>query len=263
MLVVSLRKVGARGFEARCQWPRLHPLNERALTVVHHPLIMAESLRQLAAALERRHLATAATALEPVSVGLGLAPGAQPREAGDATAVGVRLGVSDVLLDDGELIGYRVSAEFLHAGQRFGSCTMRLARRAADGDPPVHAKPTGGLQHPAAAVVGAAAEPDVMLARACQGRLVLAPRDPGHPVLLPGRPSRLPALAVLEAGRQAALLSCGMTAAAVTGLRVDLRGPVPGEGAFVEVAAESLGPRFAVLAQGQPVATGTVALLRA
>ncbi|MGW2616898.1 hypothetical protein [Streptomyces sp. NPDC001500] len=268
MLVLSLRRVGARGFEARCQWPRLHPLNERGLTVVHHPLIMAESLRQLAVALERRHLPPSTTALEPVSVSLGLAPGAQPREEGDASAVAARLAVSDVLADDGGLAGFRVSADFLHAGLRFGSCTMRLARRAGDedGDPAatVDHDATRALRHPAAAAVGAAAEPDVMLARAWQGRLVLAPRDPGHPVLLAGRPSRLPALAVLEAGRQAALLSCGMTAAAVTGLSVELRAQEAARtGAFVDVTAESLGPRFAVLAGGQVAATGTVALLKA
>lgn len=267
MLVLSLRRVGSHGFEARCQWPRLHPLNERGLTVVHHPLIMAESLRQLAVALERRHLAPAATTLEPVSVSLGLAAGAQPRETGDATAVAARLAVSDVLSDGAGLAGFRVSADFLHGGLRFGSCTMRLARRARDDDgdraPAGDHSATGALHHPAAAAVGAAAEPDVMLARAWQGRLVLAPRDPGHPVLLAGRPTRLPALAVLEAGRQAALLSCGMTAASVTGLSVELRGPAAARaGALVEVTAESLGPRFAVLARGQVAATGTVALLK-
>ncbi|MFC8851595.1 hypothetical protein ACFT5D_00850 [Streptomyces sp. NPDC057144] len=53
LLVESFARLGSRCFTARCQWPRLHPLNERALgAVAHHPLIMAESTRQLALALE-------------------------------------------------------------------------------------------------------------------------------------------------------------------------------------------------------------------
>lgn len=37
MLVVSMRRQGDRSFEAQCQWPRTHPLNERVNVVEHHP----------------------------------------------------------------------------------------------------------------------------------------------------------------------------------------------------------------------------------
>ncbi|MFG2281960.1 hypothetical protein ACGFNQ_25140 [Streptomyces asoensis] len=260
LLVLSLRRLGPRGFEAWCQWPRHHPLNERATAVTHHPLIMVESVRQIAAALELHHLPRAVSALEPDSIRWGVTPQAQPYERGVATAVLARVAVGDVMLDAGRLAGYRVFADFLHSGLRFGSCTIRMAVRQGAATPGVHAG--HGLLYPAAAAVGAAAEPDVMLGRAPRGRLVIAPKDPCHPVLTGGRSSRLTAAAVLEAGRQAALLTCGMTAAAVSGLSVDILGPVPYAGAFVDVTSQPLGRRFVVLTRGQAVAVGTVGLLR-
>ncbi|MDR6978470.1 hypothetical protein J2X68_005196 [Streptomyces sp. 3330] len=259
MLVLSLRRLGSRGFEAWCQWPRSHPLNERALVVAHHPLIMVESVRQIAAALERRHLPRPFAPLEPGSVRLGLIHEAQPRERGVATAVLVRVAVSDLVLHGGRLVGYRLCADFLQAGLRFGSGTIRMLPR--ESGTAVGAAAGQGLVHPSAAAVGAAAEPDVMVARTSRG-LAIAPRDPDHPVFRPGRSCRLSAVAVLEAGRQAALLSYGGTAAAVTGLSVDLRGPVPCAGASVEVAPDPLGRRFIVHTGGQVVAVGTVGLLR-
>jgi len=102
----------------------------------------------------------------------------------------------------------------------------------------------------------------VLLARAPQGRLVIVPRDPAHPVLLPGRPSLLPALSVLEAGRQAVLLSSGLTAGAVVGLHTELRSAVPDKGAAVDVAADHTGARYVVTADGRVAATGGVSLLR-
>ncbi|MGW6061771.1 hypothetical protein [Streptomyces sp. NPDC055189] len=264
MLVVSLRRLGRSGFTAHCQWPRSHPLNERAIAVSHHPLIMVESTRQIAVALERRHLSAQGIApLEPVSVSMGLHPRAWPTERGSATDVTVRVSVSELATQAaGNLVVYRVTAEYEHAGRPFGSCTMRMARPAEPGAPCATAATLPALLHPPAAAVGAAADTDVMLARAPQGRLALIPRDPCHPVLLAGRPALLSAPAVLEAVRQATLLTCGMTAAAVAGLRVELLAPVPPRGALIEVVAEPEGARVLVTASGQVAAMGTVALLR-
>ncbi|MFC8127122.1 AfsA-related hotdog domain-containing protein [Streptomyces sp. NPDC057302] len=258
LLVVSLKRQGSSAFTARCQWPRLHPLNERAIAVSHHPLIMAESTRQLAVALARQPHGLGS--LEPVSVSLGFAPGPRPTERGSATDVAVRVSVSDHATQAGLQTAYRITAEYEHAGKLFGSCTMRCARPANPDGPPAAARSSPSLLHPPAAAVGAAADTDVMLARAPQGRLFIAPRDPGHPVLLAGRPARLPALAVLEAARQAALLTSGMTAAAVAGLHMELRAPVPLSGALVEVTAEPGGSRVLIMAAGQIAALGTVAL---
>ncbi|MGW5861619.1 AfsA-related hotdog domain-containing protein [Streptomyces sp. NPDC055239] len=266
MLVVSLRRLGRTGFSAQCQWPRFHPLNERAIAVSHHPLIMVESTRQIAVALEHRYLSADAVAqgrapLEPVSVSLGLQPRVWPTERASATDVAVRVTVSDHATRADELACYRITAEYQHAGTPFGSCTMRMARPAYPGASCPPTVPPPALLHPPAAVVGAAADTDVMLARAPQGRLVIVPRDPGHPVLTPGGPARLSALAVLEAARQAALLTSGTTATAVVGLHVELHAPVPPSGALVEVTAESAGTRVLVRASGQVVALGTVVLL--
>ncbi|MGV9557724.1 hypothetical protein [Streptomyces sp. NPDC003401] len=261
LLVASLRRGGSRFFEARCQWPRWHPLNERRLAVTHHPVVMAESTRQLAAVLQPRHLPEAAVPLHPLAVCLGLDPRTRPVERGGATDVAVRLTVSDLLLRGGDLTGYRLTAEFFHARTRFGTCAMDLGRPPHPGPSPGDPLPAG-LLHPPAAAVGAAVEADVLLARAPQGRLVTSPRDPGHPVLLPGRPDVLPPLAVLEAGRQATLLHRGATAEAVVGLAVRLHGPVPSRGTAIDVAAAARGPaQFVMTADGQCVATGTVTLL--
>ncbi|MFJ9535795.1 AfsA-related hotdog domain-containing protein [Streptomyces sp. NPDC101225] len=264
MLVVWLRRRGNRSFEAQCQWPRMHPLNERTPTVAHHPLIIVESTRQLAAAVRHRHLPATrrGTACEAMSVSLGLRPGAQPAESGSATHVPVRVTLSDLVPGPGGLDAFRVTAEFLHAGQQFATCTMTFAAPARRPAGAPAAAPGAGLLHPAAAAVGAVADSDVLLARAPQGRLVIVPRDPAHPVLLPGRPSLLPAVAVLEAGRQAVLLSSGMTAGAVVGLQTALRSPVPDQGAAVDVAADHRGARFVVTTEGCVAATGAVSLLR-
>ncbi|MEV0017042.1 hypothetical protein [Streptomyces tendae] len=261
LLVESCARLGSRCFAARCQWPRLHPLNERALgAVAHHPLIMAESTRQLALALEYgRPPGVVRTRLEPVSVGLGLRLRSWPVERGGATDVDVRMSVSDLVTEAGRPVSHRVTAEFRHTGESFGTCTMRFARRAGSA-PHAEEAPLPGLLHPPAAAVGATAAGDVMLARGPRGRLVTAPRDPGHPVLLAGRPAHMPLLAVLEAGRQAVLLESGMTAAAVIGLRADMCAPVPSRGALIETSAEPGGSRFLVTAAGRPAATGAVTL---
>jgi len=261
LLVESCARLGSRCFAARCQWPRLHPLNERALgAVAHHPLIMAESARQLALALEYGRPPGAVRArLEPVSVGLGLRLRSWPVERGGATDVDVRMSVSDLVTVAGRPVSHRVTVEFLHTGEPFGSCTMRFARPVGSAVP-VEGAPLPGLLHPPAAAVGATADGDVMLARAPQGRLVTAPRDPGHPVLLAGRPQHLPLAAVLEAGRQAVLLSSGMTASAVVGLEADVRTRVPLHGARIETKAETGASRFLVTAAGRPAATGAVTL---
>ncbi|MEU6824192.1 AfsA-related hotdog domain-containing protein [Streptomyces atriruber] len=261
LLVVSLRRTGSRSFVAQCQWPRFHPLNERVNAVRHHPLIVVESTRQLAVALQRHHLPGAGGPLEPVSVALGVHPWAQPTERGDATDVVVRVGVSDQAVHAGVLTAFRLTAEYQHRGRPFATCTVRCARPSDPGASRRQDVPLSALLHPPPAAVGAAAEPDVLLARAPQGRVLIVPRDPGHPVLLAGRPARLPAAAVLEAGRQAALLNCGMTSAAVAGLRADVREPVPASGALIEVAAEPGGCRFVVMADGRVAATGGVTFL--
>ncbi|MFC9463154.1 hypothetical protein [Streptomyces coelicoflavus] len=263
LLIVSLSRLSSRCFAARCQWPRLHPLNERTLTAVpHHPLIMVESTRQLARALELDQPSAAGTApLEAVSVSLGLQLRALPVERGSATDVSVRMRVSDLSTQAGHLLAHRVTAEYLHAGQPFGTCTMRLTRSAGTAPPPEEAM-RSGLLHPSAAAVGAAAEGDVMLARAPQGRLVIAPRDRRHPEFLAGRPAHLPLAAVLEAGRQAVLLDSGMTAAAVIGLRADVCAPVPSRGAHIETRSDPGGCRYLVTFAGRPCATGAVTLLR-
>ncbi|MFG2310427.1 hypothetical protein ACGFS9_17410 [Streptomyces sp. NPDC048566] len=261
LLVVSLSHAGRHSFRAVCQWPRWHPLNERALAVTHHPLLLVESTRQLAALAQARCLPAAESPprLRPVSVALGTDPRTRPVETGAATEVAVRVTMSDVSVASGALTGYRITAEYFHADRRFGVCAMVFAAA----QPPAVDAGTGsfaGLLHPAPAAVGAAAEPDVLVARAPQGRLLIVPRDGAHPVLLPGGPAELPLHAVLEAGRQATLLYQGRPPSAVVGLAVRSAGAVPGRGAAVDVVPEENGARFVVLDAGRAVASGTVTL---
>ncbi|MFI0538681.1 hypothetical protein ACH3VS_07325 [Streptomyces sp. WSLK1-3] len=263
LLVVSLRRTGDRSFQGQCQWPRAHPLNERTTTVQHHPLIAVETTRQLAAAIQRRHLlAGEAPVYGAVSVRLGLSRSGQPVESGSATDVAVRVILSDLVTSAGSPVCFCVIAEYLYAGSPFAACAMRFTASGPEEREPLGEAVRPGLLHPAAAAVGAAADPDVLLARDARGRVVIAPRDPGHPVLLPGRPGSLTTPAVLEAGRQAVLLSSGMTAHAVVGLSAHVRSPVPDRGAAVEVVPEHGRTRFVVSVGGHVVATGGVSLLR-
>ncbi|MGW3917293.1 hypothetical protein ACWEBX_38300, partial [Streptomyces sp. NPDC005070] len=128
LLVESLSQRGSRSYEAVCQWPRWHALNERALAVTHHPLLMAESTRQLAAVLELSYLQGAdADRLQPVSVCLGVDPRTQPIESGVASHVLVHVTVSDLVVRVGAVAAYRLTAEFFDAGTYFGTCGMTLA----------------------------------------------------------------------------------------------------------------------------------------
>ncbi|GGW77197.1 MULTISPECIES: hypothetical protein [Streptomyces] len=120
--------------------------------------------------------------------GLGADPRTQPVERGGATDVAVRVTVSDLLLRAGGLAGYRVTAEFLHAGTRFGTCGMVVGRPSAPGPMPGDLLPAG-LLHPPSAAVGSATEADVLVARAPQGRLVVLPRDPVTGCCFPGAPA--------------------------------------------------------------------------
>ncbi|MEV6196298.1 hypothetical protein AB0M19_28320 [Streptomyces sp. NPDC051920] len=261
MLVEALSQRGSRFYEAVCQWPRWHALNERALAVTHHPLLMAESARQLAAALELSYLRGAdADRLQPISVNLGVDPRTQPIERGIASHVLVHVTTSDLVVRVGTVVAYRLTAEFFAAGTYFGTCGMTLAHPSRPGPEPAPASHPG-LLRPAPAAVGASAEPDVLIARGAQGRLVIAPCDPEHPVLLPGRPAQLPALALMEAGRQATLLYRGALPSAVVGIGVRIDAPVPSRGAAVEVAADGCASRFVVRTDEGTAATGTVTLL--
>ncbi|MFJ3439054.1 AfsA-related hotdog domain-containing protein [Streptomyces cyaneofuscatus] len=257
--------MGSIYFEADCQWPRLHPLNERVIAVRHHPMLIVESTRQLALALQGRHLRIAGDEpLEAVSVRMGMRLRAQPVERGSATDVAVTLSLSDLAKNGGGLTAFRATAEYRHAGVPFASCTMRLARPSALTVPAAGTVKYSTFLHLPAAAVGVAADFDVMLARASQGRILVMPRDSGHPVLLGGQSIRLPALGVLEAGRQAVLLSSGMTPASVAGLRVDLHAPVPPHGALVETEreAEPGSVWLFVTSAGSLAAEGSVMLLR-
>ncbi|MER7964099.1 hypothetical protein [Streptomyces ardesiacus] len=189
LLVESFSRLGMRCFAARCQWPRLYPLNERALgAVAHHPLIMAESTRQLALALEYgRPPGTVRARLEPVSVGLGLRLRSWPGERDGATDVDVRMSVSDPVSEAGRPVGHRVTAEFLHTGETFGSCTMRFARLAGSAAP-AHKAPLPGLLHPPATAVGTTADGDVMLVAGTSGTTGDRPARPRAPSA-PGRPA--------------------------------------------------------------------------
>ncbi|MFD0427274.1 hypothetical protein ACFQ60_01330 [Streptomyces zhihengii] len=260
MLLQSFARQGSHSYAARCQWPRLHPLNDRMPVVRHHPLLMLESTRQIALALARWYPAPAGhPPCEPVSAGLGLRPESWPGERGCATDLQVRIGVSDLLASGTGAAAFRVTAEYLHGGVPIGSCTVKLAGRVPGAPGRRCAAPR--LLHPPAAAVGAGCE-ETSCWRGARRRLVIAPRDPGHPVLLPGAPSSLTATAVLEAGRQAVLLTSGRTSAAVAGLRLDLTHRVPVRGARVDVAWEHGGSRFLVTSGGVVAATGSVVFVR-
>ncbi len=192
---------------------------------------------------------------------LGLHPGLQPSESGSVTHVRARVTLSDLVPRAGALASFRVTTEYLHAGQVFATCTMICARTVPDEGEPLVAGPGFGLLHPSAAAVGAVADADVLLARGPQGRLVIVPRGPAHPVLLPGRLRLLTALAVLEAGRQAVRLSSGMTSRAWRGCGWTC-GRRYRPGAAVAVVSDHLGAHFAMTVVDRTVATGTVSLRR-
>ncbi|MFG3126992.1 hypothetical protein ACGFZU_04700 [Streptomyces tendae] len=236
------------------------PLSWRDLVLDTMASLPVESFTRLGKLEYGRPAEAVRARLEPVSVGLGLRPRSWPVARRSATDVDVRMSVSDLVTVAGRPVAHRVTAEFLRTGESFGSCSVRLVRPAGSAAPSGEV-PLPGLLHPPAAAVGAAADADVMLARGPRGRLVTAPRDPGHPVFLAGRPAGAHA-PVGGSGGGAAGGSAGQWDDGCRGGRAAGRGvrPVPSRGARVETSAEPGGSGLLVTAAGHLAATGAVTL---
>lgn len=219
VLLTDVRALGGDRFAAAVQWPRSHPTFPHGPDGRHHPLMVAETLRQLGVYLPSRHFTTAAGAHFVIKdLSFALDPSAEPRVDHGATDVVCRAAVADVRTTPcGRFVsGLRLDIRLLTDGVPFARAggTARFlapeayetARRAA---PEPAARPRSEvLARPSPRSVAVPAERDVMVVRE-GGALRLDPADLRHPFFFDHWSDHVPGLVLLEAARQAASLATG------------------------------------------------------
>ncbi|MEU1665401.1 ScbA/BarX family gamma-butyrolactone biosynthesis protein [Streptomyces sparsogenes] len=218
VLLTDVRALGGDRFVAAAQWPRSHPTFPHGQDGRHHPLMVAETLRQLGIYLPSRHFATPAGAHFVIrDLSFALDPAAEPRAEHGATDVVCRAAVTDPRTTPcGRfLTGLRLDIVLLAGGAPFARAggTARFldaqayeaARRAAP--PGAAASPRSPvLARPAPHLVAVETARDVLVVREA-GALRLDPADPRHPFFFDHWSDHVPGLVLLEAARQAAALT--------------------------------------------------------
>lgn len=217
VLLTDVRALGGDRFVAAVQWPRSHPTFPHGPDGRHHPLMVAETLRQLGIYLPSRHFATPAGAHFVIrDLSFTLDPAAEPRAEHGATDVVCRAAVTDVRTTPcGRFVtGLRLDIGLLVDGTPFARAggTARFldppayetARRAAS---EATAPPRAGvLARPSPRSVAVPAARDVLVVREA-GVLRLDPADLRHPFFFDHWSDHVPGLVLLEAARQAAALA--------------------------------------------------------
>ncbi|MES4905550.1 MULTISPECIES: ScbA/BarX family gamma-butyrolactone biosynthesis protein [unclassified Streptomyces] len=216
VLLTDVRALGGDRFVAAAQWPRSHPTFPHGPDGRHHPLMVAETLRQLGIYLPSRHFATPAGARFVIrDLFFALDPAAEPRAEHGATDVVCRAAVTDVRTTPcGRFVsGLRLDIRLLAGGTPFARAggtarflapeAYRTARRAA----PAAERPRAGvLARPAPRSVAVPAARDVLVVREA-GIWRLDPADLRHPFFFDHWSDHVPGLVLLEAARQAAALA--------------------------------------------------------
>lgn len=218
VLLTDVRTLGDGRFEAAAQWPRSHPTFPHGGDGRHHPLMIAETLRELGIYIPTRYYAVPAGAHFLIrDLSFRLDPETEPRAPHGATDVTCRIAVTDVRtaaptgrfvsgmrLDVGLWAGGRI---FARAGgtARFLDGTAYAETRSA------HSGQTAGRRlraavRPSPAQLGVTAARDVLVVRD-GGVVYLDPADPRHPFFFDHWSDHVPGLVLLEGARQAAALA--------------------------------------------------------
>ncbi|MEU9335515.1 ScbA/BarX family gamma-butyrolactone biosynthesis protein [Streptomyces sp. NPDC048290] len=254
VLLTDVRRMDETRFEAAACWPRSHPTFPLDGPAVHHPLLIAETLRQLGIYIPLRYFGVAPDArLLITDLSFTVDPMAQPRTERGATQIDCRVRADGLRTErDGTAAGLRLGVEFRADGVVFaragGGARFLSARRyAALRGPLAHAgqpAPAAGLLRPDPALLGVAHPRDVVIglleapedsAPSTAGPVKSAPSgpvpssarqvvthaaDPWHPFFFDHATDHVPGMVLLEAARQAAALASGGELVRLTGARL-------------------------------------------
>ncbi|MDO0929046.1 ScbA/BarX family gamma-butyrolactone biosynthesis protein [Streptomyces sp. TG1A-8] len=256
VLLTDVLRIDEVHFLAAACWPRSHPTFPADGTAMHHPLMVAETLRQLGIFIPLRYFGVSADArLLITDLFLAAEPGAQPRVRHGATEVTCRVRITRLRTDQaGAAVGLRLHVEFSAGGVAFaraggGARFLSPGRYAALRGPLAGARRPGapgglfrpdpvtlGVNHPRDVVIGLAgtqerAGPDGRdgghgrdgrgAQDGCERRdVVVDVADPRHPFFFDHATDHVPGMVLLEAARQAAALASGGVLLRMTGARL-------------------------------------------
>jgi hypothetical protein len=220
VLLTDAMPCGELTFRVAAQWSRSHPSFPDGGADRHHPLMVAETLRQIGIHLPLNYFGVCADAHFLIKdLYFALDPDAEPRLAHGATDVSCQVVADDVRVGPGgRTRGVRLRVWFWADGRCFARASgrarfvegqdyaaLRAVRPAAEG--PVQAP--GVRLCPES--VGVVRERDVML-RATPGVLYVDPADRLHPFFFDHDSDHVTGMVLIEAARQAAAWASGGSA---------------------------------------------------
>ncbi|WP_435240768.1 ScbA/BarX family gamma-butyrolactone biosynthesis protein [Streptomyces cucumeris] len=217
VLLTDVRTLGDDRFEAAAQWPRSHPTFPHGGDGRHHPLMIAETLRELGIYIPTRYYAVPAGAHFLIrDLFYRLDPEAEPRAPHGATDITCHAAVTDLHTTPGGrfVSGMRLDIALSAGGRRFAWAggTARFldgtsyaeTRSAASGQ--TARRRLRAAVRPAPGQLGVPAARDVLVVRD-GGVVYLDPADTRHPFFFDHWSDHVPGLVLLESARQAAALA--------------------------------------------------------
>ncbi|MET8824627.1 ScbA/BarX family gamma-butyrolactone biosynthesis protein [Streptomyces sp. NPDC004608] len=254
VLLTDVRRIDENRFLAAACWPRSHPTFPLDGPSTHHPLMVAETLRQLGIYIPLRYFGVAPDARFLITdLFFTIDPALAPRAVRGASQVSCRVWADGLRTErDGTATGLRLRVEFLAGPVVFaraggGARFLSAPRYAALRGPLVAARqppPTAGLLRPAPARLGVAHPRDVVVGLLAAPDSALhdtpgplgsmtpghGPRpvrqvvtdaaDPWHPFFYDHATDHVPGMVLLEAARQAAALASDGELVRLTGARL-------------------------------------------
>ncbi|WP_030738387.1 ScbA/BarX family gamma-butyrolactone biosynthesis protein [Streptomyces sp. NRRL S-31] len=251
VLLTDVLRIDEVTFAAAACWPRSHPTFPVDRPASHHPLMVAETLRQLGIFIPLRYFGVPVDArLLITDLFFAIEPEAQPSVGHGATDVTCRVRVTGLRTDaDGAATALRLRAQFLAdgvvfaeagGGARFLSSGRYAALRGPSAGP---GKRPAGLLRPDPAALGVSHTRDVVVGfadgdghapssgtghprrgsggpRRQHRGMVLDSADLRHPFFFDHPTDHVPGMVLLEAARQAAALASGGTLLWPTGARL-------------------------------------------
>ncbi|EST38589.1 hypothetical protein N566_06610 [Streptomycetaceae bacterium MP113-05] len=229
VLLTGIRHSGGARYRIGAQWPRSHSYYGVIARRWHDPMVFAESIRQagLLLAHQALHIRMGSHFLtESLSFGI--------TESGARLSRGPANVVLDVVLSHVErrrnvvsAFTYQVTA--YREGERIGSgsTTARCVSPAVYSRLRGHrasSVPSGYLPVALAPqAVGRSVDADVVLGAATWDGARILRADPDHPVLFDHPVDHIPGMVVMEAARQAALVTLGLPAGLLLGCHAEFR----------------------------------------
>ena len=221
VLLTDVDRAGPNQFVAAAHWPRSHPTFDRSGDGRHHPLMVAETLRQLGLYLPLGYYGVSQDwHLLIDDLRFVIDSQTEPLASYAGTDITCRFELEHTRFDGrGVLRAFGIRVCFLAAATMFAVAeghasvipdaayaAIRRRTGAAGGDRSAGDIVTPPLRRPAPESVGVPQPSDVLIAVDSLGAVRLHPADPLHPFYFDHASDHLPGMCLAEGCRQAAAL---------------------------------------------------------